>query len=99
MMCPVCGSKNILTERRPDGFHACLDCLHHWKIGTSQPKQTLFDRITRSPEVLADEFIGVMFDHRFTSKYRFYSMLTGDWYDIYEEAIAATVAKLREAMA
>ena len=52
--CPECGSKNILTERRPDGFHACLECLHRWKIGASQPMPTVFQKITASPEVLAE---------------------------------------------
>ena len=30
--CPECGSPNIQTERRPDGFHHCIDCRHTWKI-------------------------------------------------------------------
>jgi hypothetical protein len=57
---------------------------------------TVFDHITASPEVLAEKFIGLIFDHRFTSKYRYYSMLTGEFYNSREEAHAATVAKLKE---
>lgn len=94
--CPECGSSNIQTERRLDGFHHCIDCRHRWKIGESQPKQTLFDRITQSPEMLAPKFIGLIFDHIFTSKYRYYSMLTGEFYNSESEAIATTVAKLKE---
>jgi hypothetical protein len=61
-----------------------------------QMSNTVFHHITASPEVLAEKFIGLIFDHRFTSKYRYYSMLTGEFYNSREEAHAATVAKLKE---
>lgn len=57
---------------------------------------TVFDRITASPEVLAPEFVGIVFDHRYTSRDRFYSMLTKEFYDSESEAIAATVVRLKE---
>lgn len=56
---------------------------------------TLFDSITASPEVLAVEFVGMSFD-RVSQEYRYYSMLTGEFYDSESEAIAATVTKLQE---
>lgn len=93
-VCVECGCKVIPSDIQ--GLYYCPHCEENLNATADVRDYTLFDRITASPEVLADEFIGVMFDHRFTSKYRFYSMLTGDWYDIYEEAIAATVAKLKE---
>ena len=58
-------------------------------------KQTVFHQITASPEVLAPEFVDAMYN-RMLCEYRYYSMLTGDWYETGEEAIAATVAKLKE---
>ena len=93
--CPKCGNPNTHVERRPDGFCYCPDCQHRWKIGESQPKPTIFDRITASPEVLAPEFVEMMYD-RVAGDYRYYSMLTGDFYNSREKAIAATVAKLKE---
>jgi hypothetical protein len=58
-------------------------------------KQSLFQQITASPEVLAPEFVGMMYN-RVCGDYLNYSMLTGEWYATHAEAIAATVAKLKE---
>ena len=60
-----------------------------------KPPKTVFDRITSSPEVLAPEFVGMMYD-RVSGEDRYYSMLTGEFYNSYEEAIAATLKKLKE---
>jgi hypothetical protein len=57
--------------------------------------QTVFDRITKSIDTLAVEFVGMMYD-RVSGEDRYYSMLTGDFYNSYNEAIAATVAKQKE---
>ena len=93
--CPECGSENILTERRLDGFHACLECLHRWKIGESQPKQTLFDRLTASPEVLAPLLV---YSIRIVSgcHVMYSSSIIDNCYKHKNKAIAATVAKLKE---
>lgn len=56
---------------------------------------TVFHSITSSPEVLAPEFVEMMYD-RVAGDYRYYSILTGEFYNSREEAIAATVAKLKE---
>lgn len=93
--CPVCGSSNIQTERRLDGFHHCMNCRHSWKLGESQLKPTVFQKITTSPEVLAVEFVGMMYD-RVAGDYRYYSMLTGEFYNSREAAIAATLERLKE---
>lgn len=58
-------------------------------------KKTLFQEITASPEVLAEEFVEMMYD-RVAGDYRYYSMLTGEFYNSREEAHAATVEKLNE---
>lgn len=103
--CPVCGSSNIQTEKRPDGFHHCMNCRYSWEIGAKQLKQTLFETITTSPEVLAPKLVycvpfvtvgGKGFD-------RWYSTLEPFDKDIYyytkEKAVAVTVAKLKESYA
>lgn len=82
----------------------CLNCKIFWdkEYGCEECRfehkdhPSLFYKITASPEMLAPKFIGLIFDHRFTSKYRYYSMLTGDFYNSESEAFAATVAKLKE---
>lgn len=91
--CPECGSSNIQTERRLDGFHHCIDCRHTWKIGESQPKPTVFDRITASPEVLAEKLVyylpGV--------GWYFSTLFDGDTcWKTKAEAFSATVARLKE---
>ena len=59
------------------------------------PKQTLFDQIIESPETLAEEFVGMMYD-RVSGEDRYYSMLTDEFYNDYAEAFSATVEKLKE---
>ena len=81
----------------------CLNCRIHWdREGCCEvcrwednDHPSLFYQITRSPEVLAEEFVEMMYD-RVAGDYRYYSMLTGEFYNSREEAITATVAKLKE---
>lgn len=40
MKCPKCGSTNISTERRPNGFNTCLKCGYRWQDGVKQPDPT-----------------------------------------------------------
>ena len=91
--CPVCGSSNIQTEKRPNGFHHCMDCRYSWEIGAKQLKQTLFETITTSPEVLARSLCGSVRVGCFSG---YYSMLTGEYYPDMEAAVSATVARLKE---
>jgi hypothetical protein len=56
-----------------------------------QMKQTVFDRITQSPEVLAEKLVEDTMDGTM-----FYSILTREDYCTKERAIAATVSKLKE---
>ena len=83
LKCPKCRSEYLGV--RTDNY--CLSC--GWN------NYTVFHEITASPEVLAEEFVEMMYD-RVAGDYRYYSMLTGEFYNSREEAIAATVAKLME---
>ena len=55
--------------------------------------KTVFDHITTSPEVLAPYFVMADFDDSF---FPWLSTLTNEPFKTYEDAIAATVAKLKE---
>ena len=96
LICQECGSSNIQTERRPDGFHHCIDCRHRWKIGASQPKPTVFHRITASPEVLAENLV-YMRIVSWDDEINWYSVILKSYcFRTKAEAIAATVARLKE---
>lgn len=88
----------------------CLNCRIHWdREGgcevcrwEDENNPSLYYRITRSPEVLAPQFIFKQW-HAFDGKWGWFSLLLMDgdelnspWFDSYEEAISATVAKLKE---
>ena len=107
--CPKCGNPNTHAERRPDGFCYCPDCQHRWKIRESQPKPTVFDTITASPEVLAEKLVYCNVQVKTTPSTSREQPggveLTKGWYSTIipakvwsneEEAYAATVAKLKE---
>lgn len=56
--------------------------------------QTVFERITVSPEVLAPFLV---FHNRiYKGRTKYHSAVVGGEFDSYEEAIAATVARLKE---
>lgn len=100
--CPNCDSEKIAIEKRPGGWFHCQDCHYSWqpypvKFGfNALPcKQTVFDRITASPEVLAPKF--VYCKKTLTDGDIWYSLLLGEiGYSAEPEAIAATVARLKE---
>lgn len=56
-------------------------------------KQTLFDRITESPEMLSWSLCGAVRIGCFTG---YYSMITGNYYPDMEKAYNATLARLKE---
>ena len=96
IICSVCGGMNIQTERRPDGDRHCLSCGSRWKIGDEQvsKKPTLFDRLTASPEVLAENLLHCIFyphGRRWIS-----TVIVWKEFEDKKEAYAATVAKLKE---
>ena len=96
--CPKCENPNTHVERRPDGFCYCPDCQHRWQIGKSQPKPSLFDRITASPAALAKELITTSYDE-FKDCTVYWAWLGNGRREAYyseSEAIAATLKKLTE---
>jgi hypothetical protein len=97
MICNICGSDRIVEDGYYGGttFAECEICNANGDIDFIAHYETLFDRITASPEVLAEEFVEMMYD-RVAGDYRYYSMLTGEFYNSREEAIAATIEKLKE---
>ena len=93
-ICTVCGGMNIRTEKR------CFDCGSAWRICSSvgRGQNSLFDRITASPEVLAEKLVYRTIEiavNRVTYSC-WKSTITEDAYRTEAEAIAATVAKLKE---
>ena len=58
-------------------------------------QQTVFDHITESVEALAEEFVDAMYD-RVVCEYRYYSMLTAEFYDNRAEALIATIEELEK---
>jgi hypothetical protein len=95
LVCPVCGGANIQTERRLWGWHHCKDCEYSWQNLASQQKPTLFDRITASPEVLAEKLV---YSIKIISgcEIMYSSNVLDVCYNTKEKAIRATVAKLKE---
>lgn len=58
-----------------------------------QMRKTVFAKITASPEVLAEEFVEMMFDPQF-GDYQFFSMLTYEFYETRAKAFDATLTRL-----
>ena len=95
--CPFCGSIRIV-ENLKGGTSICLACESFFNKIDGKSKQTIFDRIAASPEVLAEKLVyrtgtsnsaGLkMFGYRST-------IVSGFWVEKVG-AIAATVAKLKE---
>lgn len=93
VICPKCGNTDVSWIRDDEDCaqYICPEC----RQGFCYPPKTLFERITASTEALAPEFVEMMYD-RVAGDYRYYSMLTGEFYNNREEAIAATIEKLNE---
>ena len=92
--CPYCGSFRNVCMSQVSFEYLCLACEKLF-FKSEQQKQTVFDRITVSPEVLAVEFVGMMYD-RLSGEDRYYSMLTDEFYNNYDEAVAVTATRLKE---
>ena len=107
--CPWCDSINsIVDDREFEGRLYCKKCRTSILKG-EETACTIFDRITASPEVLAEKLVYYLNDAE--TKYIFDSnssescrLVSDGWtsnllnmyYDTKAEAIAATVAKLKE---
>ena len=82
-------------------FECDYACENDWACEDFEPQgKTVFDRITTSPEVLAPYFVFAADDavlHRHDERKKlYYSSVTGGYYQYKENAIAATVEKLKE---
>ena len=106
MNCPNCGSEHTAIEKRPGGWFHCQDCHYSWqpspvRFGFDAPtrKQTLFETITASPEVLAPNFVVEVIAEYLTAKfvtgYRS-TIIPGKIWEHEAEATAATVTRLKE---
>ena len=92
--CPFCRSLRIVKTPKED-TSICLTCGFFLK---DKNKPTVFDRITTSPEVLAPYFVFMkaVFVTNINPKQQWISTLTEEVYPTRAEALAATVAKLKE---
>lgn len=89
--CPKCEKSN--SQDLYNGFRHCRECCNIFPEELKCP--TVFDHITKSEEALAEEFVDSMYD-RVACEYRYYSMLTAEFYNSRAEAIAATLEELKQ---
>jgi hypothetical protein len=103
--CPNCDSEKIAVEKRPGGWFHCQDCHYSWqpypvKFGfDALPcKQTVFDHITASPEVLAPHFVFLkaVIVTNINPQQQWISTLKGEVYPTREKALAATLEELNK---
>ena len=106
-ICERCKSTNINKDKYIDDGSDCYVCADCCRVGTAEdfPEYTVFHRITTSPEVLAphfvyydqDEYPAVTTIDGKEVELRWRSMICKErYYETEEQAIAATVAKLKE---
>lgn len=96
--CPECGSNNVhLATTVPHALCVCFDCRHQWKNKYKPRKKTVFQKITSSPEVLAEKLVYLVIDsYNGAANYHWRSTIIDKAWKTKQEAIAATVARLRE---
>lgn len=107
--CPWCKVNVYLTELKH--WYKCPECQTEFPERAFPKEITLFDRITASPEVLAKKLVNktairtseTVYDHRGRGiGVKYYieevwkSTITEDTYISETEAIAATLARLKE---
>lgn len=95
--CPFCGSIRIV-ETLKGGTSICLACE---SLLNDEGKPTLFGRITTSPEVLAENMVMSVWVEATDNTLWVSSLLQkgkkkATFFETYEEAVAATVTKLKE---
>ena len=93
-VCRNCGSIRVVDAPSGD-VSICLACESFFNAVDGKSKSNYFEHITASPEVLAEKFCDTMFSC-YHNAFRWYSMLTGEFYNSKPEAVAATVDKLKE---
>lgn len=91
------GNKCSNCKNYQRNIRLCESCVHYTP---PKPVQTLFDKIAASPEVLAEKLVYGVENFSPTCQLyvtRWYSnIIPNVVFDTKEEAIAATVAKLKE---
>lgn len=101
--CPKCGSIRII--KASEDVSICLACESLLNTINSKSKPTLFNRITQSPEVLAENLVYskeekircVGTDHRYEYHMTYGSvLLPGITFEEYGEAFIKTLDKLNE---
>ena len=100
--CPFCGSIRIVETPKGDAS-ICLACETFLNTINGKSKPTLFDHITTSPEVLAEKLVycekwTITSEHPEKGKEHEYwsTPFVDNLYPTKEQAIQATVAKLKE---
>lgn len=96
-ICGRCGSTDI-EENSLRGeviWCNCNRCKYFAKVADF-PEQSVFDKITASPEVLAEKMTYWQYDPDQTRCGWTNNVIVGQLFKNYHEAIAATVAKLKE---
>ena len=93
--CPRCESKDIHITEYPaptDNMATCYGC-GYADLADRFPEQTVFNQITASPEVLAKELVTLDCDSLW---FAWVGIGRREAFSTREEAIAATVEKLKE---
>ena len=94
--CPKCGNIDCTIpkmEHHGETWLSCLICGQTSRESRFLPV-SVFDRITASPEVLAPFLV---FHNRiYKGRTKYHSAVIGGEFDSYEEAVAATVERLKE---
>ena len=63
MKCPKCGSENVATERRPNGFNTCLKCGYRWQNGAKQPELTTAEMLLWLVNYIESRNMYIQFGH------------------------------------
>lgn len=94
-VCPRCKNLNSSIPKMEYHGEKILSCVICGQTSRESRflEATLFHRITASEEVLAPYFVRADFDEPFLP---WFSTLTNESFETHEQAIAATVAKLKE---
>lgn len=96
--CHYCGGNAELIGKNWDNedVFRCKKCGKQGRDDRFSDRPTLFHRITASPEVLAEKLTYWQYDPDQSRCGWTNSIIAGELYKNYHEAIAATVAKLNE---
>jgi hypothetical protein len=97
-ICPLCGGVAVIAGKNLLGedVYECTLCHEPGHYSRFKEDATVFRKITQSPEVLAPALVHIIVCEEDISLKGWTSNVVMDVFETYEEAIAATVAKLKE---